>query len=62
MGTAHCQDDGMVHYIVLDFETDFGEGIFGPDEVVGRVQRPPDCISRPGRHGQANVTSARSDQ
>jgi len=27
----------MVHYIVLDFETDFGEGIFGPDEVVGHI-------------------------
>jgi hypothetical protein len=24
----------MVHYIVLDFETDFGEGLYGPDEVV----------------------------
>lgn len=52
----------MVHYIVLDFETDFGEGIFGPDEVVGHIQRPIDYILRPGRHGQTNVASAGSDQ
>lgn len=24
----------MVHYVVLDFETDFGPGLFGADEVV----------------------------
>lgn len=31
----YSYDDGMVHYVVLDFETDFGPGIFGPDEVGG---------------------------
>lgn len=31
----YSYDDGMVHYVVLNFETDFGEGIYGPDEVGG---------------------------
>lgn len=31
----YSYDDGMVHYIILDFETDFGQGIYGPDEVGG---------------------------
>lgn len=31
----YSYDDGMVHYIILNFETDFGAGIYGPDEVGG---------------------------
>lgn len=31
----YSYDVGMVHYVVLSFETDFGEGLFGPDEVGG---------------------------
>lgn len=31
----YSYDVGMVHYVVLDFETDFGEGLYGPDEVGG---------------------------
>lgn len=31
----YSYDDGLAHYVVLNFETDFGAGIFGPDEVGG---------------------------
>jgi hypothetical protein len=31
----YSYESGLVHYIVLNFETDFGEGIYGPDEVGG---------------------------
>jgi hypothetical protein len=28
-------DDGMVHYVIYDTETDFGQGLYAPDEVGG---------------------------
>jgi hypothetical protein len=42
----------MVHYIVLDFETDFGEGIYGPDEVVRACLRLKAAAY--GREGRGN--------
>lgn len=32
----YSYNDGLVHYIILNFETDFGAGIYGPDEVGGK--------------------------
>lgn len=39
----YSYDDGMAHYVVLNFETDFGVGAYGPDEVGGKGKQmsPP---------------------
>jgi len=32
----YSYDDGMVHYVILNSETDFGPGLYAPDEVGGK--------------------------
>lgn len=36
-------DDGLVHYVIYDTETDFGQGLYAPDEVggTGKKMSPP---------------------
>lgn len=44
----YSYDVGMTHYVILDFETDLGVGIYGPDETGGTGKQMSGPRGAPG--------------